>query len=139
MRAEDSGCHAHWPAAMALISVALFLVPFIRWLRTLPTSKTVSKKLAALASIRHRGNRRLMAAFRSWVATRRLLREWLANAVQIKLIGTSIPTFRIINSFPIIAVVGTFRPRLFLAEQFSGTERKELTAAIAHEVTSLGA
>ena len=135
LRAEILVAMRIGPPLLALISVALFLVPSYVGYEPYRTSETVSKKLAALAVLSAIGVAvALWRAFRSWIATRRLLREWLANAVQIKLTGTSIPTFRIINSFPIIAVVGTFRPRLFVAEQVLGKlSRKELTAAIAHE------
>jgi Zn-dependent protease with chaperone function len=123
------------PMALAFISVTLFLVPSYLGYEPYVTSEIVSKKLAALAILSAIGVAlALSRALRSWFATRSLLREWLSSAVQIKLNGTSIPTFRIANPFPIIAVVGTFRPRLFIAEHVLETlSPEELTAAIAHE------
>ena len=123
------------PMALAFISVTLFLVPSYLGYEPLVTSEIVSKKLAALAILSAIGVAlALSRALRSWFATRSLLREWLSSSVPIRLNGTSIPTFRIANSFPIIAVVGTFRPRLFIAEHVLETlSPEELTAAIAHE------
>jgi Zn-dependent protease with chaperone function len=129
------------PTALALLSVTLFLVPSYLGYEPYKTSEIVSKKLAALAILSTIGVAlALWRALRSWFATRALLQEWLAGAVQIKLSGTSIPTFRIANSFPIIAVVGIFRPRLFVASRVLETlNPEELTAAIAHEGGHLAA
>jgi Zn-dependent protease with chaperone function len=123
------------PPLLALLAIALFLVPSYVGYEPHATSEIVSKKLAALAMLSAIGV--MLAtwkAARSWFATRSLLREWLSGANQITLDGVNIPTFRIANSFPIIAVVGTFRPRLFIAERVLETlNDEELTAAIAHE------
>jgi Zn-dependent protease with chaperone function len=123
------------PTALALFSVTLFLVPSYLGYEPYKTSEIVSKKLAALAVLSAIGiTLALWRAWSSWRATRALLREWLSGAVQIELSGTSIPTFRISNPFPIIAVVGIFRPRLFIAARVLETlSGEELRAAIAHE------
>jgi Zn-dependent protease with chaperone function len=69
-----------------------------------------------------------------------LLRKWLASAEQIRLAGVGFPAFRIRHPFPIIAVVGTIRPRLFIAQHVLSTlSDQELTAAIAHECGHLAA
>lgn len=122
------------PPALALISVALFLVPSYVAYEPYET-EIVSKKLAALAILSAIGvGFALWRALRSSFATRSLRREWLSNAVPIGLNGIGIPTFRIASSFPIIAVVGTVRPRLFIAEHvLERLNEEELTAAIAHE------
>ena len=123
------------PTALALLSVTLLLVPSYLGYEPYKTSEIVSKKLAALAILSALGvTLALWRALRSWLATRVLLQEWLDGAVQIKLSGTSIPTFRISNPFPIIAVVGIIRPRLFIATLVLETlSEDELSAAIAHE------
>jgi len=141
MRAEVLFALRVGPTALALFSVTLFLVPSYLGYEPYKTSEIVSKKLAALAILSTIGvTLALWRALRSWFATRALLQEWLAGAVQIKLRGTSIPTFRISNSFPIIAVVGIFRPRLFIAARVLETlNQEELTAAIAHEGGHLAA
>jgi len=123
------------PPTIAMISVGFFLIPSYVGYEPYSTNEVVSKKLAALAILSTGGV--LFAVWRglrSWFATRSLLREWLAVADQITLAGVSIPAYRIPHSFPIIAVVGTIRPRLFVAEQVQSTlSDEELIAAIAHE------
>jgi len=129
------------PPALALISVTLFLVPsYVRY-EPYRTGEVVSKKLAALAILSVIGVAlALWRALHSSLATKSLRRDWLANAVPISLDGIAIPAFRIPNSFPIIAVVGVVRPRLFIAEQVLETlSQEELTAAIAHECGHLTA
>jgi Zn-dependent protease with chaperone function len=123
------------PPVLALLSVSLFLVPSYVGYEPYSTPEIVSKKLAGLAIFSGLGvTLSLWRAVRSWFATRRLLHQWLAGAERIEISGADIPTFRIANSFPIIAVVGAFRPRLFMAESVLETlTQEELNAAIAHE------
>ncbi len=129
------------PPALALTSVGLFLIPSYIGYEPYSTAEVVSPKLAALAIVSAAGVAlALWRGFRSWFATHSLLREWLADADQIHIAGITIPTFRIPHSFPIIAVVGTLRPRLFIAERVLRTlSAEELTAAIAHEGGHLAA
>jgi Zn-dependent protease with chaperone function len=79
-----------------------------------------------------------LAVFRgiaSWRATARLTADWLRHAEQITLPGITIPAFRIKHQFPVVAIVGTFRPRLFIARQiFESLTGEELSAALAHEL-----
>jgi Zn-dependent protease with chaperone function len=123
------------PPVLALLSVSLFLVPSYVGYEPYSTPEIVSKKLALLAIFSGLGvTLSLWRAVRSWFATRKLLHQWLAGAERIEISGTDIPTFRIANSFPIIAVVGAFRPNLFIAESVLETlTQEELNAAIAHE------
>jgi len=129
------------PPALALISVAFFLVPSYLSYEPYATSEVVSKKLAALAMISLVGVAFAVSrAFRSWFATRALRRKWLRTADRIALSGIDIPAFRIVHSFPIIAVVGTLKPRLFIAERvLQSLSAEELAAAIAHECGHLAA
>jgi Zn-dependent protease with chaperone function len=129
------------PAAVALISIAAFLVPSFLAYEPHATSEIVSKKLATLAIVSAGG---VAFAFwrgvRSWWATQTLLRKWLAIAEPIQIAHLGIPTFRIPHTFPIIAVVGTITPRLFIAEHVLRTlSKQELSAAIAHECGHLAA
>src|SRR4029450_3283545 len=58
----------------------------------------------------------------------------------IELEHVSTPAFSIPHQFPIIAVVGTIRQRLFIAERvLQSLTREELMAAIAHESGHLNA
>jgi Zn-dependent protease with chaperone function len=129
------------PPVVALISVGLFLIPSYVGYEPYSTPEVVSPKLALLAMVSAVGVAfALWRGFRSWFATRSLLREWLATAEKIRLDGVSTPAFRMRHPFPIIAVVGTIRPRLFVAEHVLQTlSEEEMKAAIAHECGHLAA
>jgi Zn-dependent protease with chaperone function len=129
------------PPAIALLCVGFFLIPAYITHEPLGTDEVVSKKLAVLAFLSAAGL--ALAGWRifgSWRATRILLRSWLASAVPIELNGIDVPAFRFRHPFPIIAVVGTLKPRLFIAEHvLSELKPEELAAAIAHEHGHLAA
>ena len=128
------------PLLSLLILVTLFVPAYVGY-EPYGTSEVVSKKLAAFAIISIIGvGFALWRAFQSWVATRSLANQWLRAAVRTRLPLIDIPTYRIAHAFPIIAVVGTFRPRLFVAEQvLESLSEDELRAAIAHERGHLSA
>jgi len=129
------------PPALALISVGLFLIPSYISYEPYSTTEVVSVKLAILAIVSAGGvSFAVWRGFNSWFVTRTLAREWVRLANRIELPGVSIPTFRIPHPFPIIAVVGALRPRLFIAERVLATlNKEELIAAIAHEGGHLAA
>lgn len=67
-------------------------------------------------------------------ATRALASNWMANATPVSLPGWHRPAFRLDHVFPLIAVVGAWRPRLFVADQvLDQLAGEELAASIAHE------
>jgi Zn-dependent protease with chaperone function len=129
------------PPAVAVLSVAALLIPSYFAYEPYSTNEFVSKKLGALAFLSAIGVAlALSRGFRSWLATRALLRKWLAAATPIQLPEIDVPTFRIRHPFPIIAVVGMFRPRLFIAERvIQSLSQEEMVAAIAHECGHLAA
>ena len=129
------------PPALALIFVGFFLLPAYVGYEPRTTSEVVSAKLAAFALLSALGVAfAINRACRSYLATRALRRQWLAAATEIKLPSIDVPAFRIPHSFPIIAVVGTIRPRLFIANQvLQSLSAEELAAAIAHECGHLAA
>ncbi|MEK6334418.1 MAG: M48 family metalloprotease [Acidobacteriota bacterium] len=129
------------PPALAIICVAAFLVPSFLTYEPYSTAEVVSKKLGALALVSAIGVAfALWRGVRSWWATRTLLKRWLAISAPIELARVNIPTFRIQHPFPIIAVVGTWTPRLFIAGQvLDKLSEEELSAAIAHECGHLAA
>ena len=126
---------------LSLLMVAMLFVPAYVGYEPYGTSETVSKKLAAFALVSIVGVVfALWRAFQTWIATRRLAKQWLRAAVSTRLPFIDIPTYRIAHTFPIIAVVGTLRPRLFIAEQvLESLTKDELVAAIAHEGGHLAA
>lgn len=129
------------PLAFALISVALFLIPSYLSYEPRSTNEVVGTKLAVLAIVSAAGvGFALWRGFRSSFATRSLLRKWLRTATPIVVDRVLIPAYRIPHPFPIIAVVGTFKPRLFIAERVLQTlSEDELTAAIEHECGHIAA
>ena len=120
---------------LSLLIIATLFVPAYVGYEPYGTSEIVSKKLAAFAIISIAGvGFAFWRALQSWIVTRRLAKQWTRAAVRTRLPFINIPTFRIAHPFPIIAVVGTLRPRLFIAEQvLTSLTEDELMAAIAHE------
>jgi Zn-dependent protease with chaperone function len=141
MRAEVIFAIRVGPPTAALISIGAFLIPSYLVYEPYHSGEIVSNKLAALAAISGVGiGLALWRGCHSWVATRSLSRSWLSIATPMKFSDINIPTFRFPHSFPIIAVVGTVRPRLFIAERvLESLSQEELVAAIAHEYGHLAA
>lgn len=132
-----------FPGIASLISVAVFLIPAYIAHEPRHQSEHVTIKLAALAAFSAAGV--VLAGWRglaAWRVTRNLIRQWLANSESISLNPATIqvPAYRLRHAFPVIAVVGTFRPKLFIADfLFDSLTPKELAAAIAHECGHLAA
>ena len=64
----------------------------------------------------------------------------MTAATEIQLPGIDVRAFQLAHQFPIIAVIGTLRPRLFIADQvLQSLSADELAAAIAHEYGHLTA
>ncbi len=120
---------------LAAIAVAVFVIPSYLSYEPRVTDERVSAKLATLAVLSATSVAfALWRSIRSWKATARLRRQWLAASEPIRLPSIDIPTFRMSHSFPIIGIVGTLRPKLFIADHVLKTlTPDELTAAIAHE------
>lgn len=76
-------------------------------------------------------------AARVWkmaLETRRLLEAWLTGATRITLPDVTLPAFRIRTGFPVVAVVGVFRPTLVVdAAVLDACSADELAAILAHE------
>lgn len=129
------------PPAIAIVAIAAFMIPSYLTYEPYATEETVSFKLGALATISAAGvGLAIWRGLRSWLATRSLLKQWLRASIPIQLDAITVPTFVLQHSFPIIAVVGAIRPRLFIARHvLDSLTREELAAAIAHEYGHLAA
>ena len=129
------------PPVIAIVALAAFMIPSYLIYEPHKTEEFVSWKLGTLAALSAVGVALAIArGLRSWLATRSLLKQWLATSTPIQLEAIVVPTFVVQHSFPIIAVVGALRPRLFIAHQvLDSLSQEELAAAIAHECGHLAA
>jgi Zn-dependent protease with chaperone function len=129
------------PPVIAIVAIAAFMIPSYLTYEPHSTDEVVSWKLGALAALSAIGvGLAAYRGFRSWLATRSLLRDWLSSSRPIELDGIRVQTFVLNHSFPIIAVVGAIRPRLFIATHvLDSLSEEELAAAIAHEYGHLAA
>ena len=129
------------PPVLAILAIGAFMVPSYLLYEPHKTEETVSWKLGSLATLSAIGvGLAIWRGIRTWLATRSLLNDWLANSTRIDLKGISVPTFVLQHSFPIIAVVGAFRPRLFIADHvLESLTAEEIAAAVAHEGGHLAA
>jgi len=130
-----------FPAIIAVVFVGALLLPAYIAHEPRHIAEPVSLKLAALASISAAGL--LLAFWRGVVAlraTRRLINDWMRVAEPVEFGQIPIPAFRLRHPFPVIAIVGAIRPKLFIADHlFQSLTREELAAAIAHESGHLAA
>ncbi|HSK62288.1 MAG TPA: M56 family metallopeptidase [Pyrinomonadaceae bacterium] len=129
------------PPVIAIVAIAAFMIPSFLLYEPQVTDEYVSWKLGTLAGLSAVGVAlAIWRGFRSWLATRTLLKQWLAAATPITFDTINVPTFVLRHSFPIIAVVGALRPRLFIADQvLESLSEEELAAAITHEYGHLAA
>ena len=129
------------PPVLAIIAIVVFMIPSYVAYEPHATGESVSWKLGLLATISAIGvSLAIWRGLRSWLATRSLLKEWLTASTRVELEAVTVPTFILQHSFPIIAVVGALRPRLFIASHvFESLSHEELVAALAHEYGHLAA
>lgn len=129
------------PPAIAIVALGAFLIPSYLTHEPYTTEESVTIKLAVLAIASGVGiGLGVLRSVRSWWATRSLIKHWTASATAVEIDSVSIPTFHFPHSFPIIAVIGSFRPKLFIADHVLRTlNEEELKAAIAHECGHLAA
>lgn len=123
------------PSALAAAFVFALVVPAYVLMEPTHTQEVVGLKLLLFAAASAAGV--LLALWRvagTWRATRRFEREWMSRAEPVSVEGTTTPAYKIRHRFPVIAVVGVLRPRLFIASQiFDELTPEELSAALAHE------
>ena len=130
------------PPVLAIVAIAAFMIPSYLIYEPHQTDESVSWKLGLLAGLSAIGvGLAIWRGIRTWVATRSLLKDWFANSTRFELDSISVPTFVLQqHSFPIIAVVGAIRPRLFIADHvLESLSTEEIAAAVAHECGHLAA
>ncbi|HWN10177.1 MAG TPA: M56 family metallopeptidase [Pyrinomonadaceae bacterium] len=123
------------PAVLGIGAVLLLFAP--AYLRHEPRvgHEDVSLKMASLALLSTIVILvTVVRGMATWRATRRLASQWLSHARLIEINSVSVPAYQVDHPFPLIAVVGSFRPRLFIASQiFEKLTPAELNAALEHE------
>lgn len=129
------------PSACALLCVAALLIPAYIAYEPLHTNEVVSAKLAALALLSFAGlSLALWRGLAAWSVTSKLIRDWLRHAEPVRIEGVEIPAYKIEHAFPVIAIVGVLRPKLFIAKTVCDLlTEEELSAAVAHEAGHLAA
>jgi len=117
-----------------LITFGIILPAFILFEPDTP-KETIGIKMAVVVCISAFGS--AAAIYRivaSWWQTRQLIGDWMTTSKPVEIEGVSMPAYKLRHPFPVIAVVGIFRPRIFVAEQvFSELDKPELVAALSHE------
>lgn len=130
-----------FPSIIAAVCVGALLLPAYIAHEPRHGVEPVSLKLAILATISAAGL--LLALWRgvaAWIATRRLIKDWLRAAEPVSLDQIPIPAYRLRHQFPVIAIVGAIRPKLFIADHlFQSLTPEEMDAAISHESGHLAA
>ena len=129
------------PALLAFLSVALLLIPSYVAYEPRHTAETVSFKLGLLALLSAAG---IAVSIYRGVATHRatakLTSDWLRQGKPVHISGINIEAYQIEHTFPLIAIVGFLRPRLFVASQvLQLLTPEEISAAVAHENGHLAA
>ena len=124
-----------FPPVSALICVSTLFLPAYLIYEPHVTAESLGAKLAAPALVSTLGIALIIWRWlHTWKATQRLTADWLSHATPIQLNHVSIPAYRLPHPFPLIAVVGTLRPRLFIANHvLDALSQAELEAAFAHE------
>lgn len=128
-------CRVAPPVFAVLITLTFFAPSWIGY-EPVPTRERAGIRLLILAAASALGL--IAATRRSWRLvndTNRLLGEWNRTASRFAIPGTDMHAAAIENAFPIMAVVGIFRPQLFVATRLrSVLLPEELSVAAAHEL-----
>jgi Zn-dependent protease with chaperone function len=68
-------------------------------------------------------------------ATMLLRKQWSSQGEKLSVEGVNLPVYCVEDSGSLMAVIGIFRPRIFVARRFVRTlSAEELSAALAHEM-----
>jgi Zn-dependent protease with chaperone function len=123
------------PPAFALTFIVALLIPAYLLYEPYPTPESVGLPLLALAALSASGMAH--AAYRattSWLVTKGMIAAWLRRAEPMHIGSIEIPAYRLSIMTPVLAVVGTLRPRLFVASQvLDSLSPEEVAVALAHE------
>ena len=123
------------PTLTALLFTTLVFLPAFLFLEPRHSGERIGPLMLALAG----AVVILLAAgplrgLRSLLASQALVRRWRSGAVALPLPGSPVPAFAIDEEFPLVAVVGILRPRLYVARRvLRGCTGDEMAAILRHE------
>src|SRR3954469_24532281 len=110
------------PILVAAIIVLCFVLPAFVLFEPERSGETISFKIAVVVAIAIFGlSAAAFRVFGSWWKTRRLLADWRSNAAEASGGPVAIPVFKLKHAFPVFAVVGVRRPKIFIAEKVLAT------------------
>ena len=126
---------------IAIVAIAAFMIPSYLTYEPHTTNEIVSWKLGSLAMLSAIGvGLAIWRGLRSWLATRSLLKDWLAASTRIELEAIHVPTF---VSGPLISDHRRGRrvspATVYCRSRAESLTEEELAAAIAHEYGHLAA
>jgi Zn-dependent protease with chaperone function len=129
------------PLAGATLFVFGFLIPSYIAFEPYKTDEIVTFKLFIIAAVSALGMAlAVWRAFAAWRATAALVRDWMRRAEPLIIENVRLPAYLIEHQFPVVAIVGALRPRLFIARRaYRALERDEFRAVVAHEIGHLEA
>jgi Zn-dependent protease with chaperone function len=124
------------PAGLAALAALGFALPAFLRFEPASSSEFVGLRLLALAALGASLLAAMMVrAFRILRATMLLRDQWSARGERIAVPDIDLPVYCVEDSGSLLAVVGIFRPRIFVARRFAqALSREELSAALAHEM-----
>src|SRR6185437_4137342 len=123
------------PGVTAIVGAFFIALPIFVVFEPLDTDEPLSRLLllAAAAGIVLAASG-AWRAFAAWRATRRTSREWLRRSRPLPDLDAPFPAYAIDDPRPLVAIVGFWQPRLFVAEGVLATcSAEEVRAIVAHE------
>jgi len=129
------------PACASALCILLLVIPSYFILEPRGTSERIGWALSLLAGLSalllaHS----LLQGVASWNRSRLILRDWLRRSQPVSLPGVNIPAYELPadnlkEPFPVVAVIGALRPRLFISEHvFDALNGEEFAATLQHEI-----
>jgi len=127
------------PASFGLFVALGLVLPSFLWLEPARTGERAGSGLVTFAAasglVLLAGLARGAAGL---FATRRLVRRWARRARPIALAGIALPAFAVDERFPLVAIAGWLRPRLYVSEKvLRHCTEAELAAIVSHEAGHL--
>ncbi len=131
--------HRLLPTLLAVAVVGLWVLPGFLWFEPQATGERVTPAIAALAlasaALLASG---LVRGVRGLIATHRLVRRWRAGARPMRHPGLAVPATAVDDPYPVVAVAGILRPRLYVARRVLGAlTTDEMAAVFEHEAAHL--